>query len=166
MIIYREVKKDELEDIFLHGLTLGTGGDKRDANINKTDKFLNGFRSNDLIKSGVDRLVNIFCYLSQSGKVIDITSGEPREPQEISHDAKQTLIRIKSDPSRCYVGDLDLYDDIKVLLASGDIPKARGLAPIYWEKVVKLQDYDGFFRRPEVLVTYNIPVEKLSKIEG
>lgn len=63
------------------------------------------------------------------------------------------------DPKHCYVSDLDLYDRIKSFFESGDVAQAEKLAPTYWEKLTSLEEYGGWFRHPEVLVTYNIPAE-------
>lgn len=41
--VFHEIQSDKLNDVLLHGLLLGAGGDKRDKVIDKTDELLNDF---------------------------------------------------------------------------------------------------------------------------
>ena len=166
MFIYHEINKDKLEATLLNGLMLGNSSGKRDASITKADEFLKSMCPANLSANGIDRLANIYCYFATGDKIVDITSGEPKLPADILHGTDQALLRIKADASRCYVSDLDLYDTIKVARDNGDIKEARQLAPFYWKRVILLADYDGSFRRPEVMVTYNISPQDIQQVTG
>lgn len=93
-------------------------------------------------------------------KVIDIRSGEAKLPQDISSD-EQTLLKVSLDASRCFVSDLDIYDEIKALLAAGHKEPAKQLAALYWQSVQPLKTYDHSTRRPEIIVTYDIKPEDI-----
>lgn len=160
--VFHEVQSDDVEAVLLRGLTLGSGGDKRNADIVKTDKFLNQFCPRSLRDGGVNRETNVYCYLSVDGAVLDIVSGEKRSPVEVKSPG-QTLLRVMVDPHASYVSDLDLYDKIMELLKNSNESEANQLAQNYWRKVQLLTEYRGGIRRPEVLVTYDIPPTSISK---
>lgn len=160
--VFHEVQSDKLEDVLLHGLLLGPGGDKRDRAIRKADMFLNGLRPKRLAEQGIDRDTNIYCYLSDGEKLVDIVSGKLTEPST-AVSSGFAMLKIEVDPKRCYVSDLDLYDQVKSLLDT-DVSKAEALARIYWKKLWLLAEYDGKFRRPEVMVPYNIAPKDIDRI--
>lgn len=162
--VFHEISPDTVDVALERGILLGTGGDKRDAAIHQADEFLNEYRPSDLKQKGVDRKTNNYCYLSKDGNIIDITSGEEKSLDEFMSDSTQALLQIEVDPAACYVSDLDLYDQIKVLLRKGDETNARRLAPVYWDALQVLKGYSGSIRRPEVIVPYNIPPSVIAKV--
>ena len=164
MTLFHEIKPDKREDALCRGLMQGDGGDKRNAAINKADAFLRELQPGHLVRAGVDRQANIFCYLTHGKQVLDITTGDTRDPAAIARDHGAAMLRVEADERRCYVSDIDAYDQIKDLLIAGKIAQARQRAPAYWQHVIPLAKYAGQFRRPEVLVTYDIPSSGLSTI--
>lgn len=155
--LFHEIDPDKQEDVLRHGLKQGDSGSKRDAAINKTDAFLREFQPERLVRAGVDRQANIFCYLADGQQAVDITSGNMRDPAVIAQEHGGAMLCVETDEAHCYVSDIDLYDQIKDLLTSGQVAQARQLAPVYWQHVVPFAEYAMQFRRPEVLVVCDIP---------
>jgi hypothetical protein len=162
--VFHEIPHDAVDTVLQHGLLLGTKGDKTSGAIHKTDTFLNSYRPQNLVKSGVDRVMNNYCYLSSDGKIIDITSGEKKSLGDFKRNHSQALLQISVDTHNCYVSDLDLYDQIMSLLIKADTKNARRLAHVYWDELTLLANYKASFRRPEVIVTYNIQPSAITQI--
>lgn len=147
-----------------HGLMLNPGGDKTDDSIRQTDAFLNNCRPPRLVKGGVDRMRNNYCYLAHGDYIIDITSGEEKPVLAFTNERPQALLQIDVNPTACYVSDLDLYDQVKQLLQNDDQPSAQRLAHVYWEALQLLGTYRGNIHRPEVMTTYDVPPSAIKKI--
>ncbi len=162
MVLYHEVERDKLGSVLANGLSQGSGGGKRDKAINKTDKFLNSFRSKELISLGVDRQTNIYCYMAEDGKVADITSGMRKSPDNISQDPGYILLKVTPRPGGGFVSDLDTYDGVKECLLQGDTAGAHKLAAAYWKRLVPLEEYDGSYHRPEVMLAYDVGPEDIA----
>lgn len=162
-LAFHEIKNDEVEEVLAQGLRLGRKGHKRDKEINRTDDFLNEQRPSHTINHGIDRKTNIYCYLSSGNDAIDIATGSKKYPSEIISNPQQSLLKVNVDPEKCYVSNLDLYDRIKALLHSNKISEAEGLARTYWEALLPLAKYKSNFRRPELMVTYDISPTDISK---
>lgn len=163
--LFHEIEVDERADALRRGLLQGEGASKRGAVINKTDEFLRAFQPEHLVRAGIDRQANIFCYLTRGQQVIDATTGNVRGPAAIARDHARLMLQVEVDERRCYVGDLDVYDQIRDLLIAGELAKARQLALVYWRHVVPFAEYAGQLRRPEALVTYDISPANLSMVE-
>lgn len=163
ILAFHEIKKDEVEGVLKNGLLLGRKGHKRDNAINQTDAFLNRHRPAAIKNSGLDRMTNIYCYLSDDNYVIDIASGIKKPPAQIIDNSQQQLLSVQVDPERSYVSDLELYDHIKSLVQSGKVKQAKALARVYWATVVPLARYNHEFRRPELVIPYAIQPNDISK---
>ncbi len=155
--LFHKIQSDRVTDVLRHGLLLGATGDMRGPMVAKTDDLLNAFRPPHLTRKGVDRKTNTYCYLTIGREVVDITSGDKKSPEEIAASPTHTLLEIEVDPTACYVSDLDLYDTIMQLLQNADDATAHALTPVYWSRLQPLSQYTGGSRRPEVMVTYDVP---------
>ena len=72
-------------------------------------------------------------------------------------------MRVYVDPRRCYVSDLDIYDEIKYKISNDTVTAAD--AQKYWEAMRRLEDFAvGDIHRPEVMITCDIPPQNLQKI--
>ncbi len=162
--VFHEIKSDRIENVLQNGLQLTSGGDKRDKDINKTDEFLNEYRPKYLVQRGVDRKTNTYCYLASGNEIIDITSGESKSPQEIISDSQHALLQIEIEPGKCYVSDLDIYDQVKELLGSGNDTQAQRLAQTYWNELQLFADYNKNIRLPEIMVTYAVPPSHITRV--
>ena len=165
---YHQVAREQLKSILSDGLLQGSEGDKTDADIRDTDLFLNEHRPPEVIAAGIDRQRNIYCYLTDGDKVIDITSGESKPRHNILTDPDQVLLKLTVDPDRCFVSDLDLFDEVKSLLKAGQIQQANERAITYWECLTVLRFYDRQvpFRRPELMVPYDLPPDVITVISS
>lgn len=149
------------------GLKKTSRGDKGDDSITaKTDHLLDRCRPAQLKRAGVSRDDNLYCYRVHNGGVVDITNGEIKAPDRISESPDQRLLKVTVDAERCYVSDLDLYDQTAEAVKNGEKDKAKELATAYWQKIVRLDQYNHNlgFRRPEVMVTYDIPPKMVEHI--
>lgn len=106
MNLCHEVELDKLESIRVNGIAQGSGGDKRDDDIHKTEVFLNKFRSKELTSKGLDRLNNIYCFLANDAGIIDITSGDHKQPKEIVDSNRYALVQINPHVNGCFVSGL------------------------------------------------------------
>jgi hypothetical protein len=159
LVVYHEIKKDRLESVLERGLKRTSRGEKGDDSTTaRTDKLLDEHRPDHLKQAGVSRDDNLYCYLTHNQGVVDITTGEVKAATDISESPDQQLLHIKVDASRCYVSDLDLYDQIAEAVENNDTDRVNELAGAYWQRLTRLDEYDHArgFRRPEVMVTYNI----------
>lgn len=163
-IAFHELSPDAAQAALERGLLQGTSGEKTDDDIAATDRFLNARRPQSLIEKGVDRHMNLYCYLSHGGKIIDISSGKTLSAPAFTAGRPQSLLQVEVDPARCYVSDLDLYDQVMELLKKSDETNATRLAEQYWANLRLLNHYDWTFRRPEVMVTYTIPPSDITRI--
>lgn len=163
MQAYHELPVSTLDKVLKQGLVQGETGSKTDEDIHNTDVFLNRYRPALYERRGLDREKNIYCYLAFNDEVIDITSGTPKSPAAIVANKEQVLLLLQVDPQRCYVSNLDLYDQI-VKLVKMNSPQAKKLAQDYWYSLQQLAAYDDSMRRPEVIVTYNIAPSAISQV--
>jgi hypothetical protein len=160
VIAYHKLPRKKLPSIQKSGLLRKESKGRDSDLIKQTDEFLNTHRPDKYADSEVDRICNIFCYLSDNGKVIDVADGVLKAPDAILRNNEDTLLQLHVDPKRSYVGDLDLLDAIKACLASNDTPGATRLAREYWESIQRLDTYPSSgtkIQRPELLITYDIP---------
>jgi hypothetical protein len=163
--LYHEISKDNLNAALSNGLKRSPRGAKgSDQTIIRTDHLLDSLRPQRLIAAGVSRDNNLYCYLAVKHQVVDITTGQLKEPKEISADPQQLLLKLQADGQKCFVSNLDIYDQVKAAVKSQQRAEAHKLAQLYWEKLSPLSSYrhENGFRRPEVMVTYDIPPQDLS----
>lgn len=160
---YHALPRKTLQKTKSQGILLGMTGDKTDRAIYRTDIFLNQYRPDAYKKQGLDRVRNIYCYLAVGNSVIDITSGTVERPTDIIEDEQQVLLLLDIDPQRCYVSDLDTFDEIKEHLQSHK-NAAMHLAQLYWQKIQRLSTYESGIQRPEIMVTYSIPPSAIKRV--
>ncbi|UTX51140.1 hypothetical protein KI440_02950 [Candidatus Saccharibacteria bacterium TM7i] len=160
MKAYHEIQPDMLEAALTSGLICTARGDKGDdAAIIKTDCYLDERRPEALVREGVSRDNNLYAYACVNGAVIDITNGEHVPVKHFVARSKQRVLELEIDPKRCFVSDLDTYDALKdALTHHGNKAVLERLAKSYWDKVTVLEKCNpATFRRPEVMVTYDVP---------
>jgi hypothetical protein len=168
-IVYHEILKEGLDSAMKDGLKRNTRGDKGDYSaIKRADQLLDNCRPKELIQASLSRNDNLYCYLAHEDGVADITDGKIKHPTEISQSQKHQFLKIKVDPARCYASDLDLYDQILSLVKYEDLNKARNLAKTYWQRTTRLDKYnhDRGFKRPEIMVTYDIPGSQIEVVKS
>jgi hypothetical protein len=168
-VAFHEINKDNLELALKVGLKRTSRGDKGDdKEIIKTDKLLDDNRQAVLIQNNVSRDDNLYCYFYYKNKIVDITDGKLKGVEEISRSKSQALLRVSLVPARCYVSNLDLYDEILQSLKRQNTTKAIELANKYWQKLTRLDNYDhsNGFKRPEIMVTYDVPASCLEVVKS
>lgn len=161
MILYHEADPKKADSILEDGLKRTSRGEKGDDSaIIRTDKFLDDLRPDNLIKAGVSRDDNLYMYLSHKDKIVDIETGEAVELTEFMNQAEGAVLKVEADARRCFVSDLDIYDKIKKAIENKDYAEAT--AKKYWSTLVPLDNYKpGQIKRPEVMITYDIPPEAI-----
>ena len=164
MQLYHLIEPDSLGSILRSGLKRTSRGDKGDDKyIKKTDKFLDAHCPADLKSVGVSRDNNLYACLGDDSKIIDITDGRAIEIAELTKSSDDCLVRVYADPRRCYVSDLDIYDEIKYKISNDTVTAAD--AQKYWEAMRRLEGFAvGDIQRPEVMITCDIPPQNLQKI--
>jgi hypothetical protein len=110
----------------------------------------------------------LYCYFYYKNKIVDITDGKLKDVDEISRSKSQALLRLKVVPTRCFVSNLDLYDEILQYLKRQNTTKATEIASRYWQQLTRLDNYDhsNGFNRPEIIVTYNVPASCLEVVKS
>ena len=166
MFVYHEIDLDSLKSAMSEGLKRTTRGDKgNDDDIVKTDQFLDDRRPSALKQADVSRDDNLYAYYAPGLYVIDITDGAEVDIESFIDNAEGCILRIEVDPTRCYVSDLDIYDEVKRLLVCGEATDND--AGRYWKSMVSLQDYDREqIRRPEVMIPYDISPAKITDMSS
>lgn len=165
-IAYHEINPESLDDALKHGLKCTSRGDKGDdEDIIKTDAFLDKCRPSTLKEANVSRDNNLYAYLSVNNKILDITDGKLIEIEDFISNSDQATLRIKIDPTRCFVSDLDRYDEMKKHIAkSEDLDELRPLAEQYWAQLQPLNQYKlSSISRPELMITYDISPEEITQ---
>jgi hypothetical protein len=168
-VAFHEINKDNLELALKAGLKRTSRGDKGDnKEIIKTDKLLDDNRPAVLIQNNVSRDDNLYCYFYYKNKIVDITDGKLKDIHKISTSKSQVLLRVSVIPTRCYISNLDLYDEVLLCLKRGNAAKAKKLADKYWHELTHLDKYDhsNGFIRPEIMVTYDIPLSCLEVVKS
>jgi hypothetical protein len=169
IIAFHEINKDNLELTLKAGLKRTSRGDKGDdEEIIKTDKLLDDNRPAGIMHANVSRDNCLYCYFYYKNKIVDITDGKLKDVDEISRSKSQALLRLKVVPTRCFVSNLDLYDEILQYLKRQNTTKATEIASRYWQQLTRLDNYDhsNGFNRPEIIVTYNVPASCLEVVKS
>ncbi len=164
-VAYHEVRKDSLDSILGNGLKCAQRGDKSDGLIARTDQLLDSRLPNELRMAGLSRQRNLYCYLAEREGAVNITDGRVTPPDSLSATSDHVVLEIMADPSKAYVSDLDRYDAVKVSVAAGD-GSAGHHADEYWKALTRWDQYshERGFRRPELMVTYDIPPEHIRPV--
>jgi hypothetical protein len=165
MFIYHVVNSDAVDAILKEGLKRVSRGEKGNDNaIIKTDAFLDNLRPQTIEMAGLSRNNNIYGYLPVKDRVIDIRDGKVVDKEKIINSGN-TLLQLTIDPKRCYISDLEIYDAIKDQFDSKKDTHLTRLASKYWSNVTRLDKHDITIpQRPEVMVTYDIPVHDIRVI--
>lgn len=167
MQVYHDIQPDALEAALTNGLFCTVRGDKgQDQAIIAADRFLDERCPHTLKAQGVSRANNVYAYLVVDGAVIDITDGSATTLDSFLHNRPNRILQLTVDPNRCFVSDLDTYDAVKAALVSNsDSSYLDTLAASYWRKLTPLPHFvPGSIRRPEPMITYNIPPTHLSAV--
>jgi hypothetical protein len=167
VIAYHEIASRKLGPALKNGLERKARGDKSSSEeIIKTDGLLDKYCPKELKDAGLSRQNNLYCYLAYKDSVVDITDGKLKLPAKLSQSPKHVLLRLYIDPIRCYVSNLDLYDQILEAIKLSQDSLAIELTHEYWRQITRLDKYDHTqgFKRPEVMVTYNVPKEYIGQV--
>jgi hypothetical protein len=166
MIIYHIVASQALPSTLSHGLKKTSRGEKgSDEAIIQTDIFLDKMRPSSIREAGISRDNNIYGYLPKGENVIDIQDGSLVEIDKLAKKGQRTL-RLNVDAQRCYLSDLDIYDTLRQAIENHQSREhLNELASNYWKRVVSLVEAsESTARRPEVMVTYNIPPDAIQVV--
>ena len=165
LAVYHEIESDNIDIVLEEGIKRESRGEKADDNsAARADEILDDLCPAHLKQADVSRDDNIFCYLPYQDGIVDIKDGITKTAQEISANPDESLLKVEIDPLRSYVSDVDLYDQIVEAIEAEDKEAATELANDYWHNLVLLDEYDHEegFKRPEVMVTDDIPPESIS----
>lgn len=162
--LIHKISKDKIESAIITGLLTNEVKDIKDDEINRTDELINHILPKKYIKVGINRKSNIYCYLTYDNYVIDIESGNKVDVKDLRVSPTDSLLYVDVDPTKCFVSDLDIYDQIKNALINNELKKAKQLAVLYLKKLQRLSDYNHKIMRPEVMVTYNISPSNITKL--
>lgn len=169
MIVFHEANPDTVESVKEHGLRCTSRGEKGDdTTIVRTDEILDNYCPDGLRSSGVSRDNNLYAYIYVEGDIIRITDGERVPEHTFITDSDRAVFRINADAERCYVSDLDSYDKIKNAVADeAQENTIQTLAQEYWSKVLPLTNFSpGAIKRPEVMITYDVPPEAIEIVKA
>ena len=161
--IYHQLTWDDWTRAQKHGLrTQSRGAKGNEASIQATDDFLDTHTPESLREIGLSRNNNLYGFIGNSHSLITIATGESLPVREKAAEPGQVLLELSVDPTRCWVSDLDLYDSV---MNKRKAPhKAADLAREYWSHLQRLDQYDGSILRPEVMITYDVPVSDIRKV--
>lgn len=167
MIAYHKISQHKLNDALAHGLDRTSRGAKgADESIKQADAFLDRQRPKQLVEANVSRDDNLYAYVACDDGVVDIQDGQVMSLQTFIEHDDQIALRITVDPERCYVSDLDQYDRVKRALQNNEAADLEELAEQYWSSLVPLDAFTiGDIKRPEIMITYNIPADAIEALE-
>lgn len=164
MRLFHEIPKHSVTSILEEGLKRTSRGEKgNDDAIIKTDKLLDEYRPDRLLHANVSRDNNIYAYIGYSDTIIDITNDREVALARYVRASSNVLLELYIDQENCYVSDLELYDSIKNGVESGMSNKELlNKIEQYWQTLVPLNAFHlGSIRRPEVMITHDIPATQL-----
>ena len=160
MKAFHETDPSSVNTILKDGLQCTSRGDKGDDKaIIKTDKLLDDCRPEHLRQAGVSRDNNLYAFVASGDNIIDITKGDMLPLDRFVSQSRQTVLKLQLNPKHCYVSDLDRYDRLKDSVEQGADPEQLNhQADQYWQALAPLTTFhSGDIRRPEIMVTYDIP---------
>ena len=167
MIAFHEVDPAHVKSILAHGLKRTSRGEKGDgSDIVRTDQLIDEWRPDDLRKAGWSRDNNLYAYIVLDGNVIDITNGQRVPVDKFIANARQSLLELTVDSDRCFVSDLDIYDELMHAIHNKRAEvHLRQIAERYFNAVQPLSLFDGSsIVRAELMVPYDITPRDLRKI--
>jgi hypothetical protein len=164
MKVYHRVPHDSLASVLKEGLKQTSestmGNNKK---IAKNDDFLDAVCPPALRDANVSRKHNIYCYLGTDNTIIDIRDGTTVIIKDMVADDTYRLLLVMVDTDKCYVSDLDIYDQIMKKTQAGTYSKQ--MATHYWNSLIPLRRYKfGMIHRPEVMVTYDISPQNIEVV--
>jgi hypothetical protein len=111
-----------------------------------------------LRNAGVSRENNLYGYFTVDNKIADIITGQLVAVSDFVAKSDQAVLRLTIDPSYCYVSDLDLYDNIRIIIEANDHdPTLPDLARSYWDNLLPFIGFEkSIINRPEIMITYDI----------
>lgn len=164
MIFYHEASAEAFSSILKDGLKCTSRGAKgNEQSIIKTDELLDKRRTEQLLSKGISRDNNLYAYIGTDANIIDITSGKIIDIEQYTQMRRGHLFRLDVDQKRCYVSNLDAYDRLRQGVEN-KLPQQtlNQWADEYWSEVIPLNKYHvGLIRRPEVMITSDIPAERI-----
>lgn len=163
MYVYHEIEAESLDTVLVDGLASGDRGDRGDdKSIVDTDKLLDRRRPQYMVDKGVSRCNNLYAFVAEDDQIIHIDDGETVSLDDFVADSSGVVLRLTVDSEKCYVSDLDLYDQIKSLVEDDKADQAEELIHKYWQSILPLTNFDvGDVYRPEVMITYDIKPEDI-----
>ena len=166
MYIIHELAPDSLETVKQHGLRAQADGAKTHEDIARTDKFLDEHRPERFVTAHIRRATSNYGYFTLHNSVIDIENGVVYTFAQFIDKSTQAVLLIEANPTRCYVSDIDSFDEVKAALQEGDTERATELAENYWQNVVHVSEFQrGDIARPEVLLPYDIPASDITVLK-
>lgn len=167
MILYHEANPSSLSSILRGGLKRTSRGEKGDDPVViATDKLLDAHLPEKLQRAGIKRDDNIYAYLTHADSIIDITSGALITIAAFTRRSRQAVLALTVEQERCFVSDLDRYDELKAVVKRGEAPKRqKTLAADYWAALTPLTSFQfGSIARPEAMITYDITPNNIEHI--
>jgi hypothetical protein len=167
MIVYHELDPDTVDDILKQGIRCSSTGSKTDDAIQRTDELLDSLIPPGFADRRISRQHNLYAYLTHDGAVIDITDGQELPAADFLANSTMAVVSVEANPSAAYVSDIDAYDRVKEAIQNNAARETlNNLASDYWSRIIPLEDYqNGSFRRPEVMITYDVPPEAITLLE-
>lgn len=166
MLIYHEIDKDSLNSVKVNGLKCQSRGVKSDDEaVRKTNAFLDDRRPSHVKAANVSRQRNLYGYLGNKSWIIDIKDGSHVAVREKRSQNNLVLLRLTVNQENCWISDLDIYDALKdAIMHRQSASVLAELAARYWQAIQPLLTYDQSVKRPEVLITRNIPPSNISQL--
>ena len=165
--VYHEINPAQLDTILADGLMRSSSGSKtNDMTIVKTDQLLDSYRPDNLRNSGVSRENNLYGYFTVDNKIADIITGQLVAVSDFVAKSDQAVLRLTIDPKYCYVSDLDLYDNIRIIIEANDQdPTLPDLAKYYWDNLLPVIGFEKpMINRPEIMITYDVNPHNITVI--
>lgn len=186
--VYHKANPNNLASIRRHGLKYGARGVLSDeGDTARINAFLDYHRPPRLAETGVSRISSVYGYLMVDGRVIDIDNGQQVDPANWEVSSGYARLALSADPAAAFIADLDAHKRAAdALLAHESDGKLAELAAAYWKLVRPLSEVlpalrlsaDGIgvvaglpglpprYRRPEVLITRDIPPGDIQVLPG
>jgi hypothetical protein len=164
MIAYHSLPLTSLPHVLKDGLKCTSRGEKGDdASIAKTDYLLDAHRPAKLIEAHISRDNNLYAYVADNNKIVDITDGSQIGISTFIQQNNQVILEIQIDETKCYVSDLDMFDTVKrAIEEDADQQTLLDLASKYWNSLQPLSTFSvDSIRRPEIMVPYDISPDKI-----
>lgn len=138
--VYHALPERQLQQILAEGLHYGKQGPhSREPFAARANTFLDKHRPTDLLNKKLSRRKCIYAFLGLNDALIDIRTGKPVAPGEWHAGHGKAKLQLQVAAANGYVADLDMYDHIAGLLATGDVmPGLSSLAYTYWHGVLPL----------------------------